>query len=272
MGTVGLIRGRVKRERMVELIDLAGRVEPDQPVYPGFQPTQIWSEVSHEWAGYRQRQQLGRETDSIRRHLHRAAAGPHAQSHAVLVSEHGPTHVDALSHIDPQYAESASIDRMELSWFYGDAVGIDVAHVTPDEYITRDVIQRELDRNDLALTTGDAILLHTGHRAANYDVADTASRYAYLYEYTGLDATAAEWLGEQGVKNIGIDSPSIDHSSCIETKAYVAHDACSRYEMINMEHMANLDAVAGIRFTLCAFPLKITGGTGSPIRPVAIIE
>lgn len=257
---------------MVDLIDLAGPVEANQPVYPGFQSTQIWPEVTHEWVGYTQREQLGHETDAINRHLAQAESGPHTQSNALLLSEHGPTHVDALSHIDPRFESSGSIDQMELSWFYGGAVGIDVSHVSPEEYITRRVLEAALDAADLTLKDGDAILLHTGHRDANYDLTDIERRYAYLYDYTGLDEEAAVWLGESGVKNIGIDSPSIDHSSCIDSKDNVAHTVCSRYKMINMEHMANLDAVSGLRFTLCAFPLKISGGSGSPIRPVAIID
>lgn len=41
--------------------------------------------------------------------------------------------------------------------------------------------------------------------------------------------------------------------------------------MLNIENMANLDGVAGRRFNLFAFPLKLRDGTGSPLRPVAIL-
>lgn len=39
-----------------------------------------------------------------------------------------------------------------------------------------------------------------------------------------------------------------------------------------MENLATIDAVVGPRSTLAAFPLKLKGGTGSPIRPVAILD
>jgi len=71
---------------------------------------------------------------------------------------------------------------------------------------------------------------------------------------------------------IGINSPSIDHSDAMDTKRYPAHDICNKHEILNMENMANLNSVAGKRYTLCAFPLKIRNGTGSPIRPVAILD
>lgn len=127
-------------------------------------------------------------------------------------------------------------------------------------------------RQIFQLKEDDAITLHTEHRARNYGVEDHRKRHAYLYDYPGLDREAAEWLAEQGVSNIGIDPPSIDHSDALETKQYPAHDVCNEYEMLNMENMANLDAVAAERFTPCAFPLKLRDGTGSPIRPVAIVE
>lgn len=56
------------------------------------------------------------------------------------------------------------------------------------------------------------------------------------------------------------------------TKEHPAHDVCNDYEIVNIENMANLDVVAGERFTLCAFSLKLKEETGSPIRLVAIVE
>lgn len=57
----------------------------------------------------------------------------------------------------------------------------------------------------------------------------------------------------------------------LTTKEYPAHDICAEYEMMNVENMANLNAVGDRRFMLCAFPLKLRGGMGSPLRPVAIL-
>lgn len=256
---------------MVELIDLSGYIEEDQPVYPGNQPTQFWTGLSHEGSAYEWRQK-GYETDTILRKEKAKREGgeeEHPISRTMLISEHGPTHVDALTHLDP--TEDRSIDEMSLDWFYGPAVGVDVSHVGDKEFITVDDLKRELDDHDLTIQDGDAITLHTGHREQYYAVDDIEKRYAYLNEHPGLDEEAAYWLADQGVKNIGIDAGSIDHSDATETQEFPAHDMCAERSIINMEHMANLDAVAGMRYTLCAFPLKIRDGTGSPIRPVAIV-
>jgi len=40
----------------------------------------------------------------------------------------------------------------------------------------------------------------------------------------------------------------------------------------HIENLCNLDKLVGKRFTFIALPLKIRKGTGSPIRPVAIID
>lgn len=257
---------------MVELIDLSGYVEAGQPVYVGNQSTQFWTTSTHEEAGHAQLRQVDEPTSTVERHLSRADEGEHVQTRAMLVSEHGPTHVDSFSHVHPKYHPEQTIDRMSLDRFYGDAVGVDVSHVGSDEFVTVEDLRTALDDHGLELRDGDGITLHTGHRAEHYGVDDHEDRHAYVTEYTGLDEEAATWLGERGVATIGIDAPSIDHSRGLDTAEYPAHDMCAEYAVVNMENLANLDRVAGLRFTLCAFPLKLRDGTGSPIRPVAIRE
>lgn len=257
---------------MVRLIDLSGVVESGQPVYPGAQSTQFWVSATHEESAHAGLRQLGEETPSIRRKLSARRAGDtdeHPIVRTLVLSEHGPTHIDALTHVDP--TSEASIDRLPLDRFYGDAVGVDVSGLG-DGFITVDAIQDSLDEYGLELRRGDAVTLHTGHRAAHYDPDDVEARFTYFHDAPGLDAAAADWLGDRGVTNVGIDGPSIDHGSALRTHEYPAHDMCAEYEVLNMENMANLDAVVGRRFTLAAFPLKLDGGTGSPIRPVAIVD
>lgn len=258
---------------MVELVDLSGYLEEGQPVYPGNQRTQFFTTSTHEETGIAWQERSETETGAIRRKFAARRAGSddeHPNVRSILVSEHGPTHVDSLSHLDP--TKDGTIDRIPLERFYGDAVGLDVSHLDPDEYITVETLRDGLADADLELRNDDAITLHTGHRERSYSVDDPEKRYEYLYEFTGLDGDATEWLAERGVSNIGIDTISIDNSNALETMEYPAHDVCAEHDMLNMENMANLDAVAGIRYTLCAFPLKIRDGTGSPIRPVGILE
>jgi kynurenine formamidase len=257
---------------MAQLIDLAGYLEEGQPVYPGHQETQFWVTATHEESAHTMRKQ-GYDTSSTERKelaKDEGIEGKHPSLRTILIDEHGPTHVDALTHIDPR--EDRSIDKMDMEWFYGPAVSLDVSHVDYPDFITVEDLEEAIESGGVGLDDVDHVLLHTGHREENYDVEDIKMRYAYLYEYPGLDEEASYWLAEKGVKNIGIDTPSIDHADAMKTKEYPAHLMCAEHKVINMENMANLDEVIGTEFTLCAMPLKLRGGTGSPIRPFAILD
>ncbi len=258
---------------MGQLIDLSGPIEEGQPVYPGNQTTAIQVTATHEESGYAWAETVQEDTNAIRRKLAAKRRGDdeeHPLVRSITMSEHGPTHVDALTHLDPTNDES--IDELPLDRFWGDAIGLDVSHVPSDEFITSSILKEVVETSAVRIRDGDAVTLHTGHHEQTYAVADHEKRYAYLHDYPGLDEGGMRWLAERGVSNVGVDAPSIDHASAMETKDYPAHDICADYEVLNMENMANLDVVAGRRFKLAAFPLKIDGGTGSPIRPVAIIE
>jgi len=120
-----------------------------------------------------------------------------------------------------------------------------------------------LEASGQALERGDALLLRTG----------TFDRYGgtedYTSRYTGLDEACGEWLVERAVKVFGVDSPSPDNPI---SRTYPIHMMCRARHITHYENLANLDQVSGRRFTFAGFPLRIRGGTGSPVRAVAIVE
>ena len=102
---------------MPRLVDLSQEIYQGMGVYPGHLKTVVFDHATHE------------ETIS------RFEGGFSFHSQGLLMCDHGPTHVDAICHLDP--AEDApSIDEMPLETFYGPAVCIDVSHVEPPTYIT----------------------------------------------------------------------------------------------------------------------------------------
>ncbi len=102
---------------MPRLIDLSQEIYQGMFVYPGHLKTVIWEHHTHE------------ET------VKNFEGGFSYQSRGLLMSDHGPTHVDALSHLDPR-PEAPSIEKMSLDLFYGDATCIDVSHKEPRTYIS----------------------------------------------------------------------------------------------------------------------------------------
>src|SRR6202007_1969603 len=62
------------------------------------------------------------------------------QSLGITFCDHGPTHVDALSHLDPR-PDAPTIDRMDLAQFCGEGTCLDVSGVAPRAYITADHLE-----------------------------------------------------------------------------------------------------------------------------------
>lgn len=221
------------------IVDLTQEIFEGMSVFPMHQKTFIFKNITHE--------------ESLRRY------GFMFSTNNLLINEHGPTHTDALYESDPH---GTTIDKTDLSLCMGTAVCLDVSHVSPDGYITPGALEEAQARGHQEVRRGDIVLLHTGHFERAYGTDEWQTRYA------GLDVAGAEWLGSRGVVNIGIDAPAIDNPKDMR---YSGHLICQKYRMLNTENLCNLDKVAGQRFFYIGLPLKIRGGSGGPIRAVALV-
>lgn len=226
------------------LVDLSQPIYEGMPVYPGHLATAIWTHTTHE------------ET------AERFVGGFSFQSMGVTLCDHGPTHVDALSHLDPD-PRAASIDQMGLDLFWGPGTCLDVSEVAASRDVTANDLQRAADEISVDVRPGDVLLLCTGTHARHGDT----SRYTAAY--TGFDTTAAEWLRSSGIKIFGVDSPSPDSPSSPD---YPVHMMCRASGITHYENLAGLERVIGRRFQFFGLPLYIRGGTGSPVRAVAILD
>lgn len=222
----------------LRLVDLTQEIYHGMPVFPLHQKTMIFPNITHEES----KKQIGFEF----------------ATNNLLINEHGPTHSDAVYEYDPN---GATIDEMPLEYFYGPAICLDLSHISPDVSITKADLENALAKSRLHIDRGDIVLIYTGHYNRSYGTEE------WLTRYTGLDYGAAEWLAKQGVVNIGVDAPAIDHSN---DPKYSGHQICREYKITNTENLCNLDQVAGKRFLYFGLPLKIRRGTGSPIRAVAV--
>jgi len=184
-----------------------------------------------------------------------------------LIGEHVGTHVDALCHYTPR-ADAPSLEKMPLDWFLTDAICVDVSHVKPKTFITVGDLKRGLEAGGLTIRKGDTFLYWQDYYARKDEP-------NWLHEFAGLDFEAAEWLADQGVVNIGCECASIDNSEAMPfdaNPAFPAHRVCRDRQMINTENLANLESVVGKRFVYIGLPLPLVGGTGCPVRAVAMFE
>jgi kynurenine formamidase len=229
---------------MAELIDLSQEIYQGMVVYPGHLKTVIWTHHEHE------------ETVS------KFEGGFSYASRGLLLSDHGPTHVDAISHLDPRPGALA-IDEMPLNVFYGPAVCVDVSGAAPRTDISDTDMEDALARSGVDLHPGDILLMRTGAFERH------GGTGSYISDYPGLDADASQWLVDRGVKSFGVDSPSPDNPA---STTYPCHMMCRAHGITHYENLANLDRLVGRRFTFAGFPLRVRAGTGSPVRAVAILD
>lgn len=229
---------------MPELIDLSQEIYQGMPVYAGHLKTVIWQHHSHE------------DTAPL------FDSDFSYQSSGLMMCDHGPTHVDALSHLDPS-PSAPTIDEMPLDTFWGHGTCIDVSDVGPREYVGADRLQHALEESGAQLGPGDVLLIRTG-------AADRlGGQRAYTSDYPGLDASAAHWVRDRRVKIFGVDSPSPDNPI---DREYPVHLMCRENGITHYENLGNLASVVGRRFTFFGFPLKIRAGHGSPVRAVALLD
>lgn len=181
----------------------------------------------------------------------------------MLISEHGPTHSDAVWEMDPT---GPTIEKMDNKLFWGDAICVDLSHIRYPDYIEIADVEAALKKHNLEIRKGDIFLMYTGHYDRTYPDKDYGGPNS---KHTGVSYTTAEWLFEKGVANIGVDAPAIDQTP--DDLDFSGHWACSKYGTTNTENLCNLDKVVGMRFVYFGLPLRIRGGSGSPIRAVALV-
>lgn len=227
-----------------EVVNLSQEIYEGMPVFGMHQKTFIMVNQTHE--------QNMKNTGS-------PTLGFYARN--LLISEHGPTHSDAVLELTPG---GMDIDQMPLEYFYGDAVCVDVSHIRHPDYIEVKDLREALDKAGLDLRKGDIFLMYTGHYDRTYGTP------AWQGPYTGLNYESAEWLAKRGVVNIGVDQQAIDLTP--DDIEFQGHMVCRDYNISNTENLCNLDRVAGKRFVYMGLPLRIRGGTGSPVRAVAFVE
>ncbi len=230
---------------MLEIIDLSQEIFPDMPVFPGLPEVKITMHVSHEqWDGIT-------DSDVVSPAVNRLELG-----------EHTGTHVDAINHMARQF-RGQSIDTMPLTMFYTEGICLDLSHKGLRELIKPADLEDALSKARLEIKQGDTVLLYTDHyrRAFGTDDWDNGP---------GISVEAARWLGQQKIAAFGVEtmSPGVRHVSNKEV-----HHICGELGFTHYENMVNLYQLIGRgRFRFIGLPLKIRGGTGSPVRAIAVLE
>lgn len=229
---------------MTRLIDLSQPIYEGMQVYPGHLKTVVFEHATHA------------ETAP------RFDSGFSFQTNGIMLNDNGPTHVDSFSHLDPA-PEAPTIDEMPLDLFFGPAICLDVSDRPPRTDITDEHLDAALERSGLELREGDIVLFYTGTFNRLHGTPE------YLTDFPGLGEAASQWIVDRGVKTFGVDTPTPDNPM---SRSYPCHMMCRRHRKTHYENLANLDQVAGTRFTFVGLPLKTVGAHGGPTRAAALID
>ena len=189
-------------------------------------------------------------------------------------SEHGGTHIDAPIH----FAEGhQTVDRIPLDRLMGTAAVVDVtdrAAANADYQVSVADIQ-QAEQRDGAIPTGAIVLIRTGFSSRWPDAArylGTAERGADAVarlHFPGLHPDAARWLMDnRQVKSVGIDTASIDYG---QSTQFETHRMLYARDVPAFENLTELQRLPVRGATIIALPMKIGGGSGGPLRAVAIV-
>ena len=75
-------------------------------------------------------------------------------------------------------------------------------------------------------------------------------------------------MEERGVAAIGADVASIDYGQSTD---FTVHRIAAARNVPGLENLARLDELPETGFLMIALPMKIAGGTGGPLRAVAVV-
>lgn len=212
--------------KVKKFVDLSWDLTEQTPIYPGDPEPKITVATTLEKEGY--------------------------NLSGVYVGTQTGTHVDAPYHFSN---EGATIDQMELDFFFGEAVVIRVTDKKAQEKITMEDVMPY----DEKIKEGIIVLFNTNW----YKKVGTEE----FFEHPYVSGEVAEYLVEKGVRFLCIDTINADQTGGTE---FPVHDLFSEKRLMIGENMAYFDQIDFENVVVAAFPLKIVGTDGSPVRAVAM--
>jgi kynurenine formamidase len=194
------------------------------------------------------------------------------EANNLCAAEHGGTHMDSPAHFA---RGGASTDQVPVTAGIGPLVRVDVSaqaakdvdyRLTPDDL-------RAWESANGRIPRGAIVVMYSGWGTRwpdpkRYLGTDVAGDTANLH-FPGFSKEAADFLvHERDINAIGVDTPSIDHGP---SQDFIVHQIINGANKPGFENLAHLDRVPPSGATLVALPMKIEGGSGGPLRAIALL-
>jgi kynurenine formamidase len=193
-------------------------------------------------------------------------------SFSFCTPEHGGTHLDAPLHFAANAQSTADIPLEQL---VAPAVVLDIRSQSARDRnyrLTASDVEA-FERAHGRIGPGTIVLVRSGWSRfwpdrRDYLGDDRKGAEARL-SFPGIGADAARMLVEERrVALLGIDTASIDYGPSTD---FIAHRIGAARGVPNLENLANLDRVPPRGAVVMALPMKIEGGSGGPVRVVALV-
>ncbi len=219
--------------------------------------------------------------------------GSSAANEMIFTGGHVGTHIDALAHVSyrgelhggvsAEEAQSGGrfselgVDAMEPMVCRGvllDVADLHGAETLPGAYgITEQDLSSAAEKAGVEIRRGDVALVRSGW-AENFADAET-----YLGHETGVPGPteeAARWLAERGVRATGAETiayeqikPEIGQALLPVHRLLLVENGVHIIEVMNLSALAQAGAH---EFLFVLAPLNLVGATGSPVRPLAVVQ
>ena len=199
--------------------------------------------------------------------------GYYYSAYSFCAAEHGGTHIDAPVH----FAEGRnSVDKIPLERLIAPAIKIDVsAKANADRDYQVAVGDFEAwESQHSRIPDGSIVLLQTGwarywpDRMKYLGTAKLGAEGVAELHFPGLAPDAAKWLtANRKINAIGLDTPSIDYG---QSQLFESHRVLMGKDIPAFENVASLDRIPVTGALVVAMPMKIEGGSGGPLRIVAL--
>jgi len=201
--------------------------------------------------------------------------GFYYSANSFCCAEHGGTHLDAPIHF---YEDSNSSDEIPLENLIGKAVMIDLSEkcLNDRDYLIVVDDFTKWERENSNIPEKAIVLLKTGfgkywpNRTKYMGTDEKGEEAVTKLHFPGLHPEAAGWLvTERKINAVGIESPSIDYG---QSQHFKTHVILAEKNIPIFENVANLEMLPPKNFTVIALPMKIKGGSGGPLRIVALLQ
>jgi kynurenine formamidase len=188
----------------------------------------------------------------------------------LTLGEHTGAHVDAPAHIHGNMMDH-TVEAIPVNKLIAPTKTFDLRAygLKPGQLATAQMLA-SLDRWSTPLQAGEIALLNFGWYERFWDL-DPHCRW-YSENTPGLSEDACEWLADRGILAAGSDTVAFDIAlvNGEATHGAPAHQKYLLPQDINIiECLANLDKMPEHGYFI-ALPLKIKGGSGSPLRPIGL--